>query len=132
MTNEELRTALNKELKQQQQKRKEETDAYWKRLEQYFYEFSERIEGSDRAYLEKVRQEEEQRREAFQKEREKVLRKNLIDAQKIKAPFLRNARIKSLLKTEKNSVIFDRRTFCCSSKRMTDTRRLFFWKYLKK
>ncbi len=101
MTNEELRTALNKELNQQQQKRKEETDAFWKRLEQEFKESSKRIEESDRVYLEKVRQEEEQKREVFQKERKEALRKNLIDAQKLKAPFLRNVSIKSYLTTAK-------------------------------
>ena len=101
MTNEKLKSYLDEQLKQQQQKREEATDAFWKRLEQKFKESSKRIEESDRAYLEQVRQEEEQRREAFQKEKKEALKKNLIDAQKLKAPFLRNVSIKSYLETAK-------------------------------
>lgn len=101
MTNEELRTALNKDLKQQQQKRKEETEEFWKRLKQELQEKSQRIEESDRAYLKQVRQEGQQRAEAIQEERKEALKKNLIYAQKLKAPFLRNVSIKSYLETAK-------------------------------
>ena len=101
MTNEKLKSYLDKQLKQQRKQQERITEEFWRRLEQDFKEFSKRIEESDRAYLEQVRQEEEQRREAFQKERKEALKKNLIDAQKLKAPFLRNASIKSYLKTAK-------------------------------
>ena len=101
MTNEELKSYLDKQLKQQRKQQERITEEFWRRLEQDFKEFSQRIEESDRAYLEKVRQEEQQRREAFWKERKEALKKNLIYAQTLKAPFLRNVSIKSYLETAK-------------------------------
>lgn len=102
MTNEELRNYLNINLEKNKLKRENDTEAYEKRLQKNFENYTSHLDEWDKLFEKQAQENIRQIMEKRKEQSKKMLEDSLKQAQTLKSQFLKNKSIQLSLNTHKD------------------------------